>query len=86
MARRMCFTYWIIKVTDTDSEYVIPAFPQQQPRERTSLLFCTYIAYIVRKSKGKSWMRFISLANFSDYNDKLTNSAAEGNILSISVW
>jgi len=44
------------------------------------------MAYIVRKSKGKSWMGFISLANFSDYNEKLTNSVAGGNILYISVW
>jgi len=31
-------------------------------------------------------MGFISLANFSDYNDKLMNSVAGGNILSVSVW
>jgi hypothetical protein len=83
----MGFTCWITKVTDRDSEYVILAFPLQQwLRERTSLLRYTYIACLVRKSKEKSWMVFILLAILSDYNDKLTNSVAEGNILSVSVW
>jgi hypothetical protein len=31
-------------------------------------------------------MEFILLEDFSDYNNKLTNSAAGGNILSVSVW
>jgi hypothetical protein len=83
----MRFTCWITKVTDTDSEYVLLAFLLQEWLcEGTSRLFCKYIACLVRYSKEKSRMGFILLANFSDFNDKLTNSVAGGNILSVSVW
>ena len=47
--RRTRFAFWITKVTDTHSEYVIlAAFPRQQwLSERASMLRYTYIAYLV---------------------------------------
>jgi len=45
----MRISRWIPKVTDTHSEYVVPiAFPRQQwLRERSLILSCTYIDYLV---------------------------------------
>jgi len=44
----MSIACWIIKVTDTDSEYVIIiAFTQQQWLNEGSMLRCTYIACFV---------------------------------------
>ena len=47
--RRMRFACWMIKATDTHSEYVILiGFPRQQwLRERVSMLRCTYTACLL---------------------------------------
>jgi hypothetical protein len=47
--RLMIFACWIIKATDTHSEYEIHiAFPREQwLRERASILRCTYTACLV---------------------------------------
>ena len=78
---------WITKVTDTDSEYLILTFPRKQClRERIPVLYYTFIVCLVRKSKENSWMGFISLAIFSDFNDKLMNWVAGGNILCVVIF
>jgi hypothetical protein len=50
--RRMHFACWILKATDTHSEYIIHiAFPRQQwLRERASILRYTYIACFIYPS------------------------------------
>ena len=47
--RRMRFAFWMIKITNTRSEYVIlAAFPRKQwLSERASMLRYTYFAYLV---------------------------------------
>jgi len=47
--QRMRIAYWLTKVTNTDSEYVILiAFAlQKRLRERASILHCMYITCVV---------------------------------------
>jgi hypothetical protein len=58
--QRMRVACWIIKATDTHSEYVILiAFPRRQRlRERTSILRCTFSVFLV-DYVSDSWERCI---------------------------
>jgi hypothetical protein len=55
ITRRMRFTCWITKATDTHSEYVtLTAFPQQQwLRRSTKMLRHTHIAFF--PTGGRLW-------------------------------
>ena len=60
---RICFACWVLKDTDTHSEYVILiAFPRQQSlRERTGVLHYAYIACIVPRSVRTAYVRSVGV-------------------------
>ena len=45
---RMRFAFWVTEATNTNSEHVVIAFPQQQwYRERVSVLLCMHVACVI---------------------------------------
>jgi hypothetical protein len=88
--RRMRYTCWIKKATDTHSEYVILiAFPKQQwLRERVLLLHCPYIAYlvIIHYSIMQIWKRKISVMPDENCNNMNDDDDDNNNIFINCNW